>query len=31
MAKEGANFQQILSHYYPNAAIGSLKRAGGLR
>jgi stage II sporulation protein D len=31
MAKEGANFQQILSHYYPNAEIGSLKRAGGLR
>ncbi len=24
MAEEGANFQQILSHYYPNAAIVSL-------
>ncbi len=27
MAKEGANFQQILTHYYPNAAIASLERA----
>jgi len=31
MAKEGANFQQILSHYYPNAAIVSLERTAALR
>jgi stage II sporulation protein D len=24
MAEEGANFRQILSHYYPNATIVSL-------
>jgi stage II sporulation protein D len=31
MAEEGANFQQILSHYYPNATIVSLERAAAAR
>jgi len=30
-AEEGANFQQILSHYYPNATIVSLERAAATR
>jgi len=31
MAKEGANFQQILSHYYPNATVVRLERAAATR
>jgi len=31
MAEAGANFQQILSHYYPNTTIVSLERAAGAR
>jgi len=31
MAEEGASFQQILSHYYPNATVVSLERAASSR